>query len=80
MIAESFHPGWKLRTDGERAPLIRAYGDFMGVVVEPGRHEVRLVFDPDSLRNDTRITLAALASLVVFAPASGGRRAFAAGP
>jgi len=70
VISESFHPGWKLQTDGASAPLIRAYGDFMGVVVEPGTHEVRLVFDPDSLRNGKRITLAALGSVVALAGAS----------
>lgn len=74
VISESFHPGWKLTTDGESAPLLRAYGDFMGVVVEPGSHEVRLVFDPDSLRNGTRITLAALGGVAAFALGSWLRR------
>jgi hypothetical protein len=78
VIAESHHPGWKLQIDGEKAPLIRAYGDFMGVVVESGEHEVRLVFDPDSLRNGTSITLTALGGLLVFAMASGLRRAWSA--
>lgn len=74
LIAESFHPGWKLQIDGTEAPLLRAYGDFMGAVVEPGRHEVRLVFDPDSLRRGTWITLAALGATVLLAMASSVRR------
>jgi hypothetical protein len=78
VIAESFHPGWKLKIDGEQAPLLRAYGDFMGAVVEPGRREVKLTFDPDSLRRGTKITLAALGGLVVLAMASGLRRRVAA--
>jgi hypothetical protein len=76
VIAESHHPGWKLQIDGEKAPLIRVYGDFMGAVVEPGEHEVRLVFDSDSLRNGTSITLTALGGMLVFAMASGLRRAW----
>jgi hypothetical protein len=74
VISESFHPGWKLRVDGEPAPVIRTYGDFMGAVVQPGRHDVRLVFDPDSFRRGKQITLAALGILAAYAVMSGLRR------
>jgi hypothetical protein len=75
VIAESFHPGWNLKIDGEEAPLLRAYGDFMGVAVEAGEHEARLVFDPGSLRNGMRVTLTALGGVLVFAIVSGVRGA-----
>ena len=48
-ISESHHPGWRLRIDGEPAPVVRTYGDFMGAVVEPGEHVVELEFRPRSL-------------------------------
>jgi hypothetical protein len=49
VIAESFHPGWELTIDGNPESLVRAYGDFMGAVVDKGSHEIRLEFRPRSL-------------------------------
>jgi hypothetical protein len=50
VISESHHPGWRVRVDGVEGRLLRAYGDFMALVLEPGTHEVALRFDPRSLR------------------------------
>jgi hypothetical protein len=49
VIAESHHAGWKLAIDGEEAPVFRVYGDYMGAVIDRGRHEVALDFRPRSL-------------------------------
>jgi hypothetical protein len=50
VLAESHHPGWRVAVDGEPAPLVRVYGDFMGCVVPGGIHRVHFVFAPESLR------------------------------
>src|SRR5690606_2882870 len=46
VISESYQRGWRAQTNGQAVPLVRAYGDWMACVVEPGRHEVQLHFQP----------------------------------
>jgi hypothetical protein len=50
VFAESHHPGWRAWVDGEEAPVLRVYGDFIGVGVPPGVHELELRFAPESVR------------------------------
>jgi len=55
-FAESHHPGWRATVDGEAAEVLRIYGDFIGVPVPGGVHEVELRFDPDSVRRGRMIS------------------------
>jgi hypothetical protein len=50
IVNESFHSGWKATIDGQFAYALRANGDFLGLIVPAGQHEIRLTFQPDSLR------------------------------
>lgn len=50
VVNESYHRGWQATIDKQTAPVLRADGDFMGVVVAPGEHEIALKFQPESLR------------------------------
>ena len=85
VISESHHVGWKLEIDGMREDLVRTYGDFMGVLVEPGSHEIVLRFDPDSLRTGGTVSgvsaglLALVALWVTQREAASRRRPRAAG-
>ena len=49
VLSESYHEGWQVQVDGETRRILRVYGDFMGSVVEEGRHEVEFRFQPSSL-------------------------------
>ena len=49
-LGESFHPGWRVKVDGERRRVVAVYGDFLGCEVGPGRHQVEFFFAPSSLR------------------------------
>ena len=49
VLRESFMPGWEARVDGSPTPLVPVDGAFMGLRVEPGRHEVRLEYTPPGL-------------------------------
>ncbi|MBX3411842.1 MAG: YfhO family protein [Pirellulales bacterium] len=60
VIAESFHRGWQATIDERPAPVLRTNGDFMGVVVPAGRHEVALRFRPPSLRGGVALSLLGL--------------------
>jgi membrane protein YfhO len=72
VLAESHHPGWRASIDGAEVPVLRVNGDFIGVVVEQGVHELRFSFAPKSY------TVGAWASgagaAIVLAVALGARR------
>ena len=67
VVSESFHPGWRVWIDGTPRELLRAYGDFMGCVVPPGAHRIRLHFEPASFRRGARISAVALAVILLWA-------------
>lgn len=48
VVSETFHPGWSARVGDADAAVVRAYGDFMALVVPAGRHEIALRFAPAS--------------------------------
>jgi len=72
-LADSFDPGWQVEVDGWRRTVERVNGDFMGCVVEAGRHDVYFVFRPASIYYGRRLSLAGLAiALFMAAVALGG--------
>lgn len=46
----SHDPGWRVRLDGEPAPLLRANSAFLAFRVPPGEHGVELVYSPRGWR------------------------------
>ena len=48
VLADLFHPAWRVFVDGEERPLLRANYLFRGVYLTPGSHRVRFRFDPFS--------------------------------
>jgi len=50
VVAESYHEGWRASIDSRPVEVFRVYGDFMGCLVEPGKHHVNFVFRPTSLQ------------------------------
>ena len=74
VITERYHEGWRAQSaDGRPVPVIRANGDFLGCVVDPGTSEVHLTFAPRSLRVGAWITAATL-GLVLLAVVVSWRR------
>jgi hypothetical protein len=60
-ISETYHSGWNVHVDGQRVPLERINGDFIGCVVEGGRHHVEFVFLPALLHWGRIVSLLGLA-------------------
>ncbi len=58
--------GWRVYREEIVEKPIAVYGDFMGVIVPPGRHEVVFQFQPKSFTIGVWITAVALAILVGF--------------
>jgi hypothetical protein len=44
--AQHYHPDWRATVDGQPAPVLRCNYLCMGVLLEPGRHEVALAYAP----------------------------------
>ncbi|MCE5267664.1 MAG: YfhO family protein [Planctomycetaceae bacterium] len=49
VVAESYHAGWHASADGCPTQVHRVNGDFLGCLVESGKHRVILSFQPKSL-------------------------------
>ena len=60
VTTEAYHSGWRA-ADGERAlRVVRAYGDYLAVLVEPGTRQVVLTFEPRSMRLGALVSLAGI--------------------
>jgi len=64
-LSEIFYPGWKAFIDGQPTRILRGNYLFRVLEVPEGRHQVRLVFDPWSIKAGTGITL--LTALLILA-------------
>lgn len=51
VLHDLYYPGWQVRVDGGRKPLLHANILFRGVEVMPGRHRVEFSFHPLSFEN-----------------------------
>lgn len=49
-LSDSYYPGWKAYVDGEEREIYRANYLFRAVIIEPGKHSVRFVYDPLSFK------------------------------
>lgn len=68
VISESHHPGWVAETaDGKPLEILRVNGDFLGVIVPAGDHDISLRFDPPSFRQGVMVSLGALAVMLLWA-------------
>lgn len=65
MLLEEAFDGWSATVDGESAPVVRANGLFVGVLVPAGTHHVELAYRPDGLSFGLATTAAAAALLVL---------------
>ncbi len=66
VLSESYHDGWRASVDGRETPVVRAYGDFMGCVVDAGTHKVEFSFRPKSLRVGAWFSALGLGLTLVF--------------
>ncbi len=50
VLSEVYYPGWGVRLDGEKAPLLRANSAFLAVLVPKGIEEVEFYYAPESFK------------------------------
>jgi hypothetical protein len=63
IVANTYFPGWRAEVDGKAAPVSEAYTFLTGIVVDAGRHQVRLWYRPVSLIAGYAMAAIALAGL-----------------
>lgn len=59
-VNEIFYPGWKIYIDSVEAPLHRLNYFFRGVKLEPGYHEVKMKYAPESFYSGALISFFSL--------------------
>ena len=59
-VSERFDQGWAATVDGRAASVLRINGDFLGVVVEPGSHDVELRYEPAAFARGRLVSIAGL--------------------
>jgi len=62
---ESFDSGWTASIGGQRVPVVRVNGDFLGCAIEPGKQLVRLEFRPRAWRVGGWLAMLGLGFLTV---------------
>jgi hypothetical protein len=65
VLRDTYYPGWRVRVDGEPAPLLRADGLFRAVVVPEGTHSIVFEFRPRGLQQGAAISLLTVALLLL---------------
>lgn len=79
VISEVAYPGWRATIDGAATPIYTADYTFRAVVVPPGRHHVRLVFEPPLWRLGWLVAGVTLLALAIVAVARRAGRSRTAG-
>jgi hypothetical protein len=66
VLNDSDYPGWKVYVDGRRSRWLTANYLFRGVLLAPGRHQVRFAYEPASFAAGAAISGAGLICLAGF--------------
>lgn len=64
VINQSFYPGWKAFIDGKEENIFAANLNEQAVLIQKGKHAVKLIYDPESYEVGKIITLISLVALV----------------
>ena len=64
VIGDNFHPGWRVRVNGESRPLLRVDFALRGIVLRPGVNTIELRYLPRHLEYGVPLILATLLGLL----------------
>ncbi len=65
-LSDTFFPGWKAFIDEKETVIHKADFTFRAVLVPPGRHSVRFIYDPDSFKIGIVISLLSMIIASIF--------------
>ena len=64
-LSDNYYPGWKALVDGKETKIYRADYAFRAVMIPIGTHEVEFIYQPESFRKGSQISLLSLGLVVV---------------
>jgi hypothetical protein len=64
VLSQTYYPGWKAIVDGQDTPVFDANLLLTGVALSPGAHEVRFVYDPESVKIGALLSAVSLIIIV----------------
>lgn len=66
ILSDTYYPGWRVFVDGKESAIERAFYTFRAVYLEPGNHEIEMVYRPASYRIGGRLSLLSLGLLLLW--------------
>lgn len=64
-VSDTYYPGWKAFVDGKETKIYKADFVFRAVEVPKGKHEIEMVYKPESFINGLKISLVSLGILAI---------------
>ncbi len=66
VLTDMFYPGWEAYVDGEKTKIYCANYLLRAVCLEPGRHEISFIYNPDFFHAGKIISAASLTMIMIF--------------
>jgi hypothetical protein len=70
LLADMYYPGWTARVDGVATQIYRANVSTRAIALPKGQHTVEFIYEPSAFFRGLKISLAALAALVLWTGAA----------
>jgi uncharacterized membrane protein YfhO len=67
VLSEVYYPGWQATVDGEEVQVLRANYAFRAVALSPGKHVVKMTFEPWTWQMGLAISIVTWGGLVAWA-------------
>jgi hypothetical protein len=74
VLSDTYFPGWKAYLDGNPVKIFRANYNFRAVSLPPGRHEVKFVYNPMSVKLGVLVTSLGIIGILVMGLSSRFKR------
>lgn len=66
LLADMYYPGWTARVDGTATPVYRANVSTRAIALPKGQHTVQFTYEPSAFFRGLKMSLAAVAALIVW--------------
>jgi hypothetical protein len=74
VLSDTYFPGWKAYVDGNPVKIFRANYNFRAVSIPPGKHEVKFVYNPMSVKLGALVTSLGIIGILVMGLSSRFKR------
>jgi uncharacterized membrane protein YfhO len=66
IVSDTYYPGWQAKIDDQQTEIYLVNCAMRGVIVEPGKHVIKMSYNPSSFRNGFIISISTLLFLILF--------------